>query len=158
MELEKNKISINQIVAQKLDTAICEGDCIVPDIKPDIYNIITSSGTVCIYKKEVMDGRVRIDGAINTYTIYSSEEEGRKEIRSINYVIDFSQVVNIENARSDEIAEVNTKLRNVEARIVNERKINVKAMLDFDIKLFANNSEEFITNIITRNSKNKSSS
>lgn len=147
MELEKNKISINQIVAQKLDTAICEGDCIVPDIKPDIYNIITSSGTVSIYKKEVMDGRVRIDGAINTYTIYSSEEEGRKEIRSINYVIDFSQVVNIENAKSDEIAEVNTRLRSVEARIVNERKINVKAMLDFDIKLFANNSEEFITDI-----------
>ena len=100
MELEKNKISINQIVAQKLDTAICEGDCIVPDIKPDIYNIITSSGTVNIYKKEVMEGRVRIDGAINTYTIYSSEEEGRKELKSINYVIDYSQVVNIENAKS----------------------------------------------------------
>ena len=72
MELEKNRISINQIVAQKLDTEVCEGDCIVPDIKPDIYNIISSSGTVSVYKKEVMDGKVRIDGAINTYTIYSS--------------------------------------------------------------------------------------
>ena len=81
MELEKNKISINQIVARKLDTEVCEGDCIVLDIKPDIYNIISSSGTVSIYKKEVMDGKVRIDGAINTYTIYSSEEEGKKEIR-----------------------------------------------------------------------------
>ena len=147
MELEKNKISINQIVAQKLDTAICEGDCIVPDIKPDIYNIISSSGIVTIYKKEVMDGKVRIDGGINTYTIYSSEEDGKKEIRAINYVIDFSQIENIESAKNDQIAEVNTKLRSVEARIVNERKINVKAVLDFDIKLFANNSEEFITGI-----------
>ena len=147
MELEKNKISINQIVAQKLDTEVCEGDCIVPDIKPDIYNIISSSGTVSVYKKEVMDGKVRIDGAINTYTIYSSEEEGKKEIRSINYVIDFSQIVNIENARSDEMLEINTKLRSVESRIVNERKINVKGVLEFDIKLFANNQEEFITGI-----------
>ena len=147
MELEKNKISINQIVAQKLDTAICEGDCIVPDIKPDIYNIITSSGTVNIYKKEVMEGRVRIDGAINTYTIYSSEEEGRKELKSINYVIDFSQVVNIENAKSEMVPDIATKLRSVEARILNERKINVKAILDFDIKLFSNSSEEFITGI-----------
>ena len=147
MELEKNKISINQIVAQKLDTAICEGDCIVPDIKPDIYNIISSSGIVTIYKKEVMDGKVWIDGGINTYTIYSSEEDGKKEIRAINYVIDFSQIENIESAKNDQIAEVNTKLRSVEARIVNERKINVKAVLDFDIKLFANNSEEFITGI-----------
>ena len=46
MELEKNNLSINQIVAQKLDTTVCEGDCIVPDIKPDIFNIITSSGIV----------------------------------------------------------------------------------------------------------------
>ena len=101
MELEKNNLTINQIVAQKLDTAICEGDCIVPDIKPDIFSIITSSGIVNIYKKEVMDGKVRVDGAVNTYTMYIAEENGKREIRSINYVLDFSQIINIENAQSD---------------------------------------------------------
>lgn len=147
MELEKNNLSINQIVAQKLDTTVCEGDCIVPDIKPDIFNIITSSGIVNVYKKEIMDGKVRIDGAINTYTIYVSEEEGKRETRSINYVLDFSQIINIENASRDMLFEVKTILKNVEARMVNERKINVKAILDFDIKLFKNSNEEFITGI-----------
>lgn len=28
-----------------------EEDCIVPDVKPDILNIISNSGIVCIYKK-----------------------------------------------------------------------------------------------------------
>ncbi len=42
---------------------------------------------------------------------------------------------------------VNTSLKNVEARMINERKINVKAILDFDIKLFKNSNEEFITGI-----------
>ena len=130
MELEKNKLSINQIIAQKLDTAICEGDCIVPDIKPDIFSIITSSGIVNIYKKEVMDGKVRIDGAVNTYTMYIAEEEGKREIRSINYVLDFSQIINIENAQSGMIPEIQTCLKNVEARMINERKINVKAFLE----------------------------
>lgn len=147
MELEKNSLSINQVAAQKLDTSICEGDCIVPDIKPDIRNIITSSGIVNVYKKEIMEGKIRIDGAINTYTIYISEEEGRREIRSINYVLDFSQVVGIENASSTMTAEVRTNLKSVEAKMINERKINVKAILDFDIKLFNNSSEEFITGI-----------
>lgn len=147
MELEKNSLSINQVVAQKLDTAICEGDCIVPDVKPDIFNIVTSSGIVNIYKKEIMDGKIRIDGAINTYTMYIAEEEGRREVRSINYVLDFSQIINIENAQSDMIPEVVTNLRNVEAKMVNERKINLKAILDFDIKLFTNKSEEFVTGI-----------
>lgn len=147
MELEKSILSINQIVAQKLDTAICEGDCIVPDIKPDILNIIMTTGIVNIYKKEIMEGKIRIDGAVNTYTMYIAEEEGKKEIRSINYVLDFSKVVNIENAQSNMIPEIQINLKNVEAKIVNERKISVKAILDLDIKLFTNTSEEFITGI-----------
>lgn len=147
MELEKNSLTINQIVAQKLDTAVCEGDCIVPDIKPDIFNIITSNGIINVYKKEVMDGKIRIDGAVNTYTMYVSEEDGRREIRSINYVLDFSQIVNIENARSEMMSEIKVKLKSIEARMVNERKINVKAVLDFDIKLFKNSNEDFITGI-----------
>lgn len=147
MELEKNSLSINQIVAQKLDTTVCEGDCIVPDIKPDIFNIITSSGIVNVYKKEIMEGKVRIDGAINTYTIYTSEEDGKRETRSINYVLDFSQIINIENASHDMLFEISTNLKSIEARMVNERKINVKAILDFDVKLFKNNNEEFITGI-----------
>ena len=85
MELEKNSLTINQIVAQKLDSEICEGDCIVPDIKPDILKIIQTSGIVNIYKKEVMDGKIRIDGAINTYTMYLAEEQ-KREVRAINYV------------------------------------------------------------------------
>ena len=146
MELEKNSLTINQIVAQKLDSEICEGDCIVPDIKPDILKIIQTSGIVNIYKKEVMDGKIRIDGAINTYTMYLAEEQ-KREVRAINYVLDFSQIVNIENAKSSMNAEINTKLNSVESKIINERKINVKAMLEFDIKLFTNTSEEFITDI-----------
>lgn len=148
MELEKNNLSINQIVAQKLDTAVCEGDCIVPDIKPDIFNVITSSGIVNVYRKEIVEGKIKIEGAINTYTMYVAEEEGKKEIRSINYVLDFSKIINIENAQSDMMAEIETTLKNVEAKMINERKINVKVILDFDVKLFNNTSEEFITGIL----------
>ena len=46
-----------------------EGDMIVPDSKPDILNTICTSGVVCIYKKEVLEEKVRIDGNINTYII-----------------------------------------------------------------------------------------
>ena len=147
MELEKNNLSINQIATQKLDTIICEGDCIVPDIKPDLLSIITTSGIVNVYKKEIMDGKVRIDGAVNTYTMYIAEEEGKKQIRSINYILDFSQVINLEAAKADMLSDIEVSLKNVESKIINERKISVKAMLELDIKLYTNNSEEFITGI-----------
>ena len=55
LNLKKEKVCVNKIVGQKLENIVVEGDIIVPDIKPDILNTISSSGTVCIYKKEAME-------------------------------------------------------------------------------------------------------
>jgi hypothetical protein len=61
VETSKDQICINQIIGQKKEMAVVEGDVIVNDIKPDILNVISSSGTACIYKKEVLEGKVRLD-------------------------------------------------------------------------------------------------
>lgn len=55
LKLKKEKVCVNKIVGQKLENIVVEGDIIVPDIKPDILNTISSCGNVCIYKKEAMD-------------------------------------------------------------------------------------------------------
>ena len=55
LNLKKEIVCVNKIVGQKLENIVVEGDIIVPDIKPDILNTISSSGTVCIYKKEAME-------------------------------------------------------------------------------------------------------
>ena len=54
IDVAKEKLCINKIVGQKNDCLIVEGDMIVPDIKPDILNTISTSGNVCIYKKREM--------------------------------------------------------------------------------------------------------
>ena len=60
----KETVCVNQIIGQKLDNVVVEGDMIVPDIKPDVLNTIGASGNVCIYKKEALDGKIRIDGSV----------------------------------------------------------------------------------------------
>ena len=65
IELEKGSLNINQIIAQKYESDVIDGDCIVPDTKPDILGIIETSGVISIYKKEVLDGKVRIEGRVN---------------------------------------------------------------------------------------------
>ena len=71
----KETLCVNQIIGQKTDTAMVEEDFVVPDIKPDILNTISTNGTICIYKKEVMDGKVRLDGCINAYIMYLADDE-----------------------------------------------------------------------------------
>ena len=69
-ETEKENVCIKQIIGQKRPETLVEGDVIVNDVKPDVLNVIATNGVVNIYKKDVMDGKIRIDGAINTYIIY----------------------------------------------------------------------------------------
>lgn len=90
LETEKESVCINQIVGRKKDEIVVEGDVIVNDIKPDVLSIVSASGIPCVYKKEVMDGKIRLDGSINTYVIYLADsEEGT--VRSLNTVLDFTR-------------------------------------------------------------------
>ena len=57
----KENLCVNKLVATKKEVILVEGDMIVPDSKPDILNTICTSGVVCIYKKEILDDKVRID-------------------------------------------------------------------------------------------------
>ena len=62
VDTTRESVCVNQIVGQKNENKIIEGDMIVPDIKPDILNTIETNGNICIYKKEVQDGKVKVDG------------------------------------------------------------------------------------------------
>ena len=70
IEAQKENLNINKLVAERKEIIMVEGDMIVPDSKPDILNTICTSGVVSIYKKEAQEGKVRLDGSINTYIIY----------------------------------------------------------------------------------------
>lgn len=125
---------------------MCEEDFIVPDIKPDILNTIRTNGTVCIYKKEVMDGKVRIEGSINVYIMYLADDE-TSSIRSLNTTLSFSQTIDFERVKEGMLLEDKIVLKSLEAKVINGRKVNVRAMLDLDLKIVSNEELEFVKEI-----------
>lgn len=146
VDTTKESVCINQIVGQKNENRLIEGDMIVPDIKPDILNTITTSGNVCIYKKEVLDGKIKIDGTVQVYIMYLADnEEGN--IRGINTSIDFSEMIPIENCKSGMNLVSRIETNEVEAKVLNGRKVNIKASLNFDLKIYSNEDMEIINQI-----------
>ena len=98
LETAKDKIRLSQIVAQKQELLTIGGDVIVNDVKPDILKVISTTGTVCVYKKEVLNGKIKIEGCINTYIIYlADDEEG--SIRTINTNLDFAEIIDLEKCK-----------------------------------------------------------
>ena len=55
----KETLNVNKVICEKKEMINIQGDMIVPDSKPDILNTINTTGNACIYKKEIMDGKIR---------------------------------------------------------------------------------------------------
>lgn len=147
IETEKDSLVLNQIMGQKTDTILVEEDCIVPDVKPDILNVISTSGIVCIYKKEILDGKIRIDGCINTYIMYLADTQEENSVRGLNTNLDFTQVIDIEKADSSMTLDTNLLLKSLDCKVLNGRKIHVKAMLEVEAKISSNETIEYVKDI-----------
>ena len=137
LETIKENVSINQLVSEKKETIFIQGDMIVPDAKPDILNTIHTSGNICVYKKEIMDEKVRFDGNINTYIMYLADNSD-DIVRGLNTNLDFTETINVPNCKSDMILETEMKIKSIECKILNGRKINIKVEVEVEIKAFAN--------------------
>ena len=146
LETAKDSLVLNQIISQKRDTFMIEDDCIVPDIKPDILNVISNSGMVCIYKKEIQDGKIKIDGAINTYIMYLADSE-QNEVRSVNTNLDFTQMIDEPQATSNMSLEINVTLKSIESKVLNGRKVRIKAILEIESKISSNETVEYIKEV-----------
>lgn len=123
-----------------------EEDFIVPDIKPDVLNTIDSSGIVCIYKKEIDTGKIKIDGCVNTYVMYIADDES-SSVRSLNTTLDFSKIIEMDNIKPEMILECKVNLKTIECRVLNGRKISLKAVIDLDLKVMSNDEIEFVKEV-----------
>ena len=148
MEIEtlKDNLCVNQIIGKARENIVAEGDAIIPDIKPDILSTIDTNGTICIYKKEILDGKIRIDGGVQVYIIYLADDEN-SNVRGINTVLDFSKIIEMENITPGMDMESNINLKEIECKILNGRKVSIKANIDVDVCVYSNENIEFIKEI-----------
>ena len=151
LEIAKDKISLNQMIEQKIEVVTIDGDVIVNDVKPDVLKVLETNGIVCIYKQEVLNGKVKVEGSINTYVIYLADDE-EKSIRTINTNLDFAEIIDIKNCKEGMTLESNYDLKGFETKIVNGRKLHIKAIMDVDLKVFKNEELEVVVGI--ENSEN----
>ena len=142
----KEKICVNKIVATKKEVILVDGDMIVPDSKPDILNTICTSGVVCIYKKEILEGRVKLEGSINTYIMYMADDSDDK-VRGLATNLDFMESISIPNCKEGMTCKLNSSLKSIETRVINGRKVGIKAAVEVKINIYENEEVEIINDI-----------
>lgn len=142
----KETLCVNRIVGQKSEVIFVEGDIIVPDVKPDILNAIHTTGNVCVYKKEVLDGKIRIDGNVNVYIMYLADTDNQN-VRGLNTTIDFTQILDIDGCKSNMSLDENVMIKSIECKVLNGRKVSIKVSLAIEGTVYTNENIEFIKDL-----------
>ena len=146
IETAKDKIMLSQMIGQKQETIIVDGDVIVNDVKPDVLKVINTNGVICVYKKEVLNGKIKLEGCINTYIIYLADDKD-SNIRTLNTSLDFAEIIDMENCTEDMLLDETLTLKGFETKILNGRKLHVKAIMDANFKVYSNSEVEAIVDI-----------
>ena len=146
IEVLQDNLCVNRLIEGKKKEITLESSIIVPDIKPDIVKPIDLSGNVCIYKKEIINGRVKIDGTIDSNIIYLVDS-GDELIRGLNSNIDFSEFLEIDSNISQADIDANIVLKNMECDVLNGRKVNLKATIEINVRLYSNDGISILKDI-----------
>lgn len=146
IDTKKEQLNINKLIAEKRQIIEAEGDMIVPDSKPDVLNTICTSGVVSIYKKEAQNGRIRVDGTVNTYIMYIPDEEN-DTVRGLNTSIDFSENIDIDNCLEGMNVIACARIKSIDTKVINGRKIGIKATIELTLKIFSSEEIEVVNEI-----------
>lgn len=139
--MEKQKIKIKREVMELEKETEVKTDIIVPDIKPDMVAIKTTNANTYICKEEVSTGKLRVDGRIDGYVTYLSESG---ESRSLEITLDYIENIDDEKIRDNFTSRNYVTLKEIDAKILNERKISVTAKVKIEAKFFEKEEVEFI--------------
>lgn len=131
--MEKNTVVINKKTATNTKIVEINGDVIVPDIKPDIVNIINTNGIAYIYKEDISTGRVRIDGNIDTHIVYLADNG---ETRSIQTTLSLAESIEDSEITENSFAKQKIVLETIDSKVLNERKISIKAMVKIKSEIY----------------------
>lgn len=126
MELIRNTVKTENKYFSGVVRTIAESDAIVPQTKPDIGKILQVDTHPCIISSEVKTDRVVINGKVEFNILYLPEK-GNGCIKSMSCFAEFSDVKDISGADSNMISVASCETENVSFRVINGRKLNVKA-------------------------------
>ncbi|MDR1066674.1 MAG: DUF3794 domain-containing protein [Clostridiales bacterium] len=145
-ELVRDKIAFDQKIGEESSQLLLEGDLIVPDIKPDMSVILQTDATVRMDKSEASTDRISFIGKLEVQVLYLAKGNDRP-VHSMFVVAPIDDFINVEGAEKDMWAEVKADIANIEYKMLNDRKVNYRAVIDISALCERSNDYDVVTNI-----------
>jgi hypothetical protein len=146
LELLKEAFKVNNLLGEDIVQNVIENDIIVPDTKPDIARVLLLDGDVFITGSDVGTDRVVTSGCIVCKILYISDDETKK-VKGITSNIPFSYTLDMPGSRNGMKCRCKCTTEHMDHTLLNGRKINVKAILSIQCKVYDEIEREFSSSI-----------
>lgn len=140
MDLELNRTELSGFDTAASTTLFSEEtlECIVPDACPDVLRILDTGGLVCVKSKEAGEGRVELRGVIRASVLYLPD--GEEGVRKVEVSIPFTCSSDVPGAHSGSPMTISPRLLSADARLLNPRKLYLRAELAIGLEVFVPNA------------------
>lgn len=135
VNLNKETLKFSDIVYEKNGRTIADVSVNVPDINPDIRNILDVSGFTVITEKKLYKGKISVNGKATVTVLYSPDGEVISKIKSLTAEADFSYTA--DSGIADDSAQLIAEIESVSYNhnLLNSRKINLHCIINLRTSL-----------------------
>lgn len=132
LNLQRQSITINEVVFDGYAEQPIECDALLPDYCPDMVKVLKCTVNTNIGSTAVSGDRLTIEGIAVAHVYYASENSA---IRHTEYKVPFAKVVELRSTPSYPVVTVKPSVDYVNCRAVNQRRVDIRGALTFAVKV-----------------------
>ena len=148
LTLAKETMEMNwkETVGRQSGQILLEGDMIVPDSKPDLQEILRCEGKVKIREKRITDDRLSFSGEAEVCVLYGAKN-GEKPLYAMKAALPLEDFLHMDGLGKDMDVELSAELEHLDCRIINDRKVSVKAVILMEAAAEQKKTAEILTDV-----------
>jgi len=146
IELVKEQVFLDESMGREEVQIMLEGDIIVPDIRPDMALLLQTEEQMIIDRVEPSADRVNYVGRLNLSVLYVSKSAD-KAVHNISLSREVDDFINIDGLTKDMWARAKGTIKNIDYRVVNDRKVNYRAVVNISVTAERSDSHEMVVHI-----------
>lgn len=147
IDLEKEAVNLRELKMSTTSAVMVDGDVIVPDVKPDIREVLLAEASAEIRSHELSGNQLSVLGTVHLKILYVPETEGEysPKLKSMTAKFEFQDKLHC--PEGTDFVSVRATTEHVEFSVLNSRKMNMKVAVVLKVNAYSQKKFDLCTDI-----------
>jgi LysM repeat protein len=146
VELVREQVFLDQSVGSEQQQILLEGEIVIPDAKPDMALLLQTEERVLIDRTEITADRVNFVGRLNLSVLYIAKA-AEKPVHVLTHSQSIDDFANLDGVSKDMWVQTKAEIANVEYRMLNDRKVSFRAIVNVSVQAERSDAHEMVIHI-----------